>query len=205
MNKTAIVLLSGGLDSLISLDMAIKEMEVKLALTFNYGQIAFEDELNASSTIAKQHGIAHKVIELPFLIEMLDLNEVWVPNRNGLILNIAGCYADKYGYDYIIFGANKEEGLEFSDNSVEFLEIADNFLNYSTLKKPKIYSPLRHLNKTQIINLGIKNKVDFTMLKSCYNAEKTTGKKHCGICKSCTCLKNALLNCDDKDLIKQFF
>jgi len=204
-NKTGIALLSGGLDSFISLDLAVKEMDVKIALTFNYGQIAFEDEFAASSAIAARYNVEHKVIELPFLAQMLDLNEVWVPNRNGLFLNIAGCFADKYGYDYVIFGANAEEGLEFSDNCAEFVEIAENFFCVSTLKKPEIYAPLRHLNKTEIINLGIKNGVDFSLSKSCYSNEKAAGKKHCGFCKSCICLKNALEKCDNKDLIKQLF
>ncbi len=204
-NKTGVVLLSGGLDSFVSLDLAVKEMNVKLALTFNYGQVAFEDELAASSAIAAYYGIEHKVIELPFLAEMLDSNEVWVPNRNGLFLNIAGCYSDKYGWDYIIFGANGEEGQDFKDNCPEFIEIAENFFSFSTLKKPKIYAPLKYLNKTEIINLGIKNEINFNLLKSCYNSEKTTGKKHCGICKSCIYLKNALESCNNKDLIKQIF
>lgn len=207
-NKTGAVLLSGGLDSFISLDLAVREadgMDVKVALTFNYGQIAFEDELAASSAIAARYNIPHKVIELPFLAQMLDSSEVWVPNRNGLFLNIACCFADKYNYDYIIFGANAEEGREFSDNCAEFVKIADDFFSFSTLKKPKIYSPLKNLNKTEIINLGIKNGIDFSLLKSCYNAQKETGKKHCGICKSCLHLKNALSGCNNKDLIKQIF
>ena len=205
MAKAGVILLSGGLDSFISLDLAVKEMDVKLALTFNYGQIAFEDELRASSEISAKYNIEHKVIELPFLAQMVNTKEVWVPNRNGLFLNIAGCFSDKYNLDYIIFGANKEEGNDFSDNCPEFIEIAQKFFNFSTIKKTKVYAPLKHLDKTEIINLGIKNGVDFSLLKSCYNSEKITGKKHCGTCKSCMYLKNALKKCDNKDLIKQLF
>ena len=119
MSKAGIALLSGGLDSFISLNLASREMDIKLALTFNYGQIAFEDELEAASAIAAKYGIEHKVIELPFLSEIIDLNEVWIPNRNGLFLNIAGVFADRYDFDYIIFGANKEEGQEFWTEVIE--------------------------------------------------------------------------------------
>lgn len=204
-NPKGIVLLSGGLDSFISLDVAVKKMDVKLALTFNYGQVAFEDEKNASSEIANLYKIEHKIIELPFLNEITNKDEVWVPNRNGLFLNIAGCFADKLGYEYIIFGANKQEGLEFRDNSSEFLEAADIFLNYSTNTKTKIYAPLKNLDKIEIVNLGIKNCVKFELLKSCYNSKEKTGKKHCGVCKSCLLLKNALNVCENKSLIKLFF
>ena len=205
MSKTGVILLSGGLDSYVSLDLAVKEIEVKLALTFNYGQAAFEEERDASEEIAKFYEIEHKIIELPFLAQIIDANEVWVPNRNGLFLNIAGCFADKFGYDYIIFGANKEEGLVFSDNSCEFLEIADNFLQFSTKKGPKIYAPLKNLDKTEIVNLGIKNLLKFELLKSCYNPRKITGRKHCGGCSSCLLLKNALAKSENKDLIKLLF
>lgn len=205
MNASAVALLSGGLDSFVSLDLATKEMDVKLALTFDYGQIAFEDEKKASIEIAKHYKIEHKIIELPFLKEITDTKEIWVPNRNGLFLNIAGSFADKFGYDYIIFGANKEEGLEFSDNSIEFLDLADEFFKFSTHKKPRIFAPLRSLNKTEIVNLGIENKIKFGLMKSCYDSEKNTGKRNCGKCNSCMLLKNALENCNNKDLIKELF
>lgn len=208
-NACGIALLSGGLDSYVSLDSAVKKMKVKLALTFNYGQIAYEDEKTASGEIAKHYKIKHKIINLPFLKEITDPNEIWVPNRNGLFLNIAASFADKFCYDYIIFGANKEEGLEFSDNSIEFLKKADKFFEFSTRQKPKIYAPLKDLSKIEIVNLGIKNGINFELLKSCYNSEKITGKKHCGKCKSCLFLKNALEgaleNCNNKSLIKQLF
>ena len=100
-----IVLLSGGLDSLVSLGLGIKEYGVSLALTFDYGQKSAEYEINSSRAICKYYGIEHKVIKLGWLENIthtalvsdseipegskLDNLEqsaksVWVPNRNGL-------------------------------------------------------------------------------------------------------------------------
>ena len=70
MNKTGIILLSGGLDSLVSLAVARDFCDVKLALTFDYSQRALKDEIQAASEIAAFYKIEHKVIKLPFLSEI---------------------------------------------------------------------------------------------------------------------------------------
>lgn len=223
MNKPkAIILLSGGLDSFISLVAAQNDYDIKLALTFDYGQRAVKDEIEASKKICKIYNIKHKIIKLPFLKDISNsalnntnknlefdnlgidsMKAVWVPNRNGLFLNIAGCFCDAMKLEYIIFGANKEEAGTFSDNSSEFCTMADRFLEYSTLNKPKVLAPLINLEKFEIINLAIKLDADLSLLKSCYNS--TNEGKHCGICESCKRLKNAILKSSNKDLIKLFF
>ena len=224
MNKSAIILLSGGLDSFVSLAAALEEYDVKLALTFDYSQRAFMEEFEASSEICKYYKIEHKVIKLPFLAQITNTaladenknlefdtlgeeskNAVWVPNRNGLFLNIAASYADSMNIDYIIIGANKEEAGTFSDNSLEFLKLADEFFNYSTQKHPKILAPLANLEKYQIINLALEKKAPLKLIKSCYDSKEKTGAKHCGKCESCKRLKAAILKSVNKDLLNLFF
>ena len=223
-NKKGVILLSGGLDSLVSLAAAYDYCNVELALTFDYSQRAAEDEIIASSEIAKFYKIKHKVIKLPFLAEITNnalvdkkknlefekldktsANAVWAPNRNGLFLNIAASYADSFGFDYIIIGANKEEAGTFSDNSIEFLNKADDFFELSTLKKPKILAPLGDLEKHEIINLAIKKGAPLKYVKSCYNFSSADGVKHCGKCESCKRLRAAILKSVNKDLINLFF
>ena len=63
----SIILLSGGLDSLVSLGLIKEEYNIQLALTFDYGQKSLQKELSASDEIAKYYNIEHKVIELEFL------------------------------------------------------------------------------------------------------------------------------------------
>ncbi len=217
-NKTGIILLSGGLDSLVSLDIASKTIDIKLALTFDYGQKAFEEEKNASKKISKLYGINHKTIKLPFLKELcsnalVDYNnnklnnfkEVWIPNRNGLFINIAACYCDKYSINYIIFGANKEEADDFPDNSKNFIKSADGFLNYSTINNPKVFAPCQEFDKIAIINYAINNNLPLKLIKSCYNSSKISGKKHCGKCMSCKLLYKAIKTANRDELIKELF
>lgn len=224
MSNTAAVLLSGGLDSFISLVYAKNNgYDIKLALTFDYGQRAAEDEINSAKEICRVYDIEHKVIKLPFLGEISNsaLNKkdenlefetlgaesmkvVWVPNRNGLFLNIAAAYCDAKGYDYVIFGANKEEAGTFSDNSLEFAEKIEECFKYSTLKGVKVFAPLIGLMKEEIINLAVDLNADLKLLKSCYNKGNGT-KSHCGACESCRRLKNAILKSKHKYLIKLFF
>ncbi len=224
MSKKGVVLLSGGLDSLVSIAATGDFCNVELALTFDYSQRAVEEEIEASSKIADFYGIEHKVVKLPFLSEItnnalvddcanlefktLDENSakaVWVPNRNGLFLNIAASFADAKKYDYIIIGANKEEAGTFPDNSEEFLLRADEFFKFSTMVQPKILAPLKNLEKYEIINLAIEKSVPLEFLKSCYNSKEISGKKHCGKCESCKRLHNAILKSVNKDLLKLFF
>ena len=152
----AIILLSGGLDSYIALNIAISDYEIILALNFNYGQKAFTQESVAAKKMASVYDIELQTIQLPYLKELcgnaltddnddnLDKFEhVWVPNRNGLFINIAACYCEKYNADKIIIGLNKEEAQSFSDNSVEFIKSTDNMLHYSTQNHPRILAPCK--------------------------------------------------------------
>ena len=217
-NKKGLILLSGGLDSLVSLDIAIKTIDVKLALTFDYGQKAFKEELKSAKKIAKKYNIEHKSIKLPFLADLCnnaltndnnkklnDFKSVWIPNRNGLFLNIAGCYCDKYELDCIIIGANKEEAKAFPDNSKEFIKAGNKFFEYSTLKKPEIVAPCLKFDKISIINYAVNNGLDLKNVKSCYNSAKLSGKKHCGKCMSCRLLYQAIKKSGNEKLLKEIF
>lgn len=223
MNKS-IVLLSGGLDSLVSLGLAKSEYNVQLALTFDYGQKSLDKEVSASSEIAKYYGLEHKIIELPFLknithtavvsdIEVptdeYGTNEsakaVWVPNRNGLFLNIAAAYADSYEFSHILIGANKEEGQTFPDNTQEFIDGINESFKYSTMVGVKVVAPLIGYDKNEIVKLALEHKIPLEMLMSCYNSFKNGDKKHCGECESCKHLLYALRYNKADNLIERLF
>ena len=69
MVKSAI-LLSGGLDSLVSLGLKKEELNISLALTFDYGQKSAIQEIETSRKICEYYGIEHKVIKLDWLSEI---------------------------------------------------------------------------------------------------------------------------------------
>ena len=216
--NNGIVLLSGGLDSYVSLDIAFRKAKVGLALIFDYGQKAFKEECDSAIQIANSYNIEYKIVQLPFLKEIIDnalvnplnnnfneLDSVWIANRNGLFLNIAASYCDKFGYDFIVFGANKEEAQKFSDNSVEFVEKINECFKFSTIKQPKVFAPCLNFDKIEIINYAIDNNLSFKLLKSCYRDGDVSGMKHCGTCMSCKYLKNALLKSKKPQLVEEIF
>ena len=218
--KKSVILLSGGLDSVVALGAYKDKYGIDLALTFDYGQKALKSEIYASRRIAEYYNVKHKLIELPWLKEithtsLVSKNEipsknlnskesaaaVWVPNRNGLFLNIAACFADSYGYNYIIYGANKDEGKTFPDNTEEFRGKISSVLKKSTLVKPKVITPLINYTKNDIVRIAVEKSVPLEYVRSCYS----NSQKHCGKCESCRHLKKALEYNNCKEYIDILF
>ena len=218
-NKS-IILLSGGLDSLAALGVCKDDYGIELALTFDYGQKSAKYEIESSKRICDYYNIKHKVITLDWLKDIThtalvsgndiptdnlgtedSAKNVWVPNRNGLFLNIAASFADSFGYNYIIFGANKDEGKTFSDNTEEFRERISEVFEYSTLQKPKVFAPLINYTKDDIVKVAIEKSVPLEFTRSCYDSHKI----HCGKCESCCHLKRALINNKAFEYIKLIF
>ena len=218
----SIVLLSGGLDSLVCLGLKRDELNVELALTFDYGQKSAAKEVEASKKICDFYNVKHKVISVDWLKEITktslvsedkipmgeDLDNpadsaksVWVPNRNGLFLNIAASFSDSMGFDYILIGANKEEAQTFSDNTKDFIDSVNEEFKYSTQVRPKVLAPLINYNKNDIVMLALEHNVPLDMVMSCYQGEKG----HCGVCESCSRLKHALEANKAYDYIQKIF
>lgn len=210
----AIVLLSGGLDSTVALADSLTRQPVACALTFDYGQRAAKRELQATRAIADHYGLLHRVIALPWLADLLpqaltplqtleaqgiqpetnlsrealfNVNRVWVPNRNGLFLNIGACFAEAMKAGIIVFGANAEEGVDFPDNTPEFRDRLNEVFAYSTLTGVRVETPVGHMNKTEIIQHGLSLNVPFHLIWSCYEATD----EQCGQCPSCLRVKAA--------------
>ena len=226
MNK-AIVLLSGGLDSVVSLALIKEKCSKILALTFNYGQKSYFAEKRAAERISQYYDIEHKIIDLDWLsvistsslttkdtipyiskdnldnklIAQDTAKSVWVPNRNSLFVNIAACFAEAYNYDTIIIGANKEEGATFKDNSIEFVNAINTSLENSVNIKIELIAPLINMNKEEIVNIAIQKNVPLELIHSCYISED----KHCGFCESCQRLKRALEQNGRTDIIEKIF
>lgn len=194
----SIVLLSGGLDSTVSATIAKRKTNLLFALTIDYGQRAAKMEIAASKKICRALKIKHKVATLPIFSEFKDrvllrskkrisnhkfnrLKDVWIPNRNGLFINIAACFAEYYHADIIVTGFNRDEAAEFPDNKPQFMAAINHALMFSTLNKVKVRSFVADYTKKQIYNFGLKYKAPLKYIYSCY-----LGKKEmCGKCASC--------------------
>ncbi len=177
----SVVLLSGGMDSTVNLLAAREQSEVVLALTFDYGQRASQKEKEVTAKLTSHLKIPHLILSLPFFSQfgnssLTDLQKtvptgqqvsiddlktsqetaksVWVPNRNGIFLNIAAGFAETLGADWIVPGFNKEEAVTFPDNSEAFLEASTDALRFSTSNKVQVKCFTTSLSKTEIVEFG---------------------------------------------------
>lgn len=213
----SVVLLSAGLDSTVNLYMALQDTHVIQTLTFDYGQRAAPKEIERAKLISDKVNVPHKVVSLPVFKDfgqssLIDRNQnvptgrqvsiddkkvsldtaksVWVPNRNGIFLNIAAGYAESLKTQVVIPGFNKEEAASFPDNSYDFIRTLRKSFQYSTSNHVDVLCFTINLDKNEIVEKGITLKVPFEMTWSCY----LDGDKWCGQCESCKRSKRAYVN-----------
>lgn len=216
-NNASVVLLSGGLDSAANLAFCREHDMPVLALTARYGQRAQDREVEAAKKLCEYYKVEHQILELPWVgalggssltesamkLPELKRNEldnreitektaksVWVPNRNGILINAAAAYAERLGAARVVVGFNSEEAVTFPDNSEEFLKRATRSLEYSTSNHVSVFCYTTAMNKTQIVHelRKLKPAFPFDRIWSCYLG----GEKPCGKCESCQRQERAL-------------
>ena len=164
-NKKAVVLLSGGLDSVTVLAMAKSQGYECHAMSFDYGQ-RHSSELNASAKIAKQSGVEHKIVPLNLrliggsaLTDDIDVPDyepdsdeipvTYVPARNTVFLSVALGWAEVLDADAIFIGVNAVDYSGYPDCRPEFIQAFEVLANLATKagvegKKLSIETPLMH-------------------------------------------------------------
>lgn len=204
----SVVLLSSGLDSTVNLFEALEVSEVVLALTFNYGQRAARRECERAQAIAERAKVEHIVVPLPWFelftrtslvsrdanvpvadeVSIDDLNvsnqtakAVWVPNRNGIFLNIAAAFAESLSAGWVVPGFNIEEGATFPDNTEPFLQALTQSFRFSTSNGVTAKCFTTALNKQEIVKRGRELNAPFELMWPCYFG----GETPCGQCESC--------------------
>jgi 7-cyano-7-deazaguanine synthase len=209
-----VALLSGGLDSLVAAALAREEHELLLAVTCDYGQRAAGPEQAAAQAQAEWLGCAHRCVALPWLGELggnaltdpgrelpapeeeeldspaaLDsARAVWVPNRNGLLVNVAAAYAESLGAEAVVCGFNAEEAATFPDNTPEFMQAAESLWRFSTAGGLRLISPTAAMDKAAIAREGQRLGAPLRLVWSCYRG----GARQCWNCESCRRLRRAL-------------
>jgi 7-cyano-7-deazaguanine synthase len=205
----SIALVSGGLDSIVSLARAVKERSVESVMFFDYGQRARESERVSSMSAANFYGLPFQDVDVRWLGTLSppamqiraapgpreeaedalgSLEDVWIPNRNGVFINIAAAYAERGACDTIITGFNREEAEEFPDNSVDYVERMNRALELSTRNRVRVESFTIDLDKRAILRLGLELKAPLSIVWSCYRS----GERMCARCASCRRLMAAL-------------
>lgn len=202
--KTAIVLLSGGLDSTTTLGIAISQGYCPVCLSFDYGQ-RHKKELESCRDIAHHYGVPHKTvkIDLSFLSQSALINPsvdvplnrtiddtippTWVPQRNTIFLSIAAALAETRNAKTIFIGANQLDYSGYPDCRLDFLISMEETINLASKdvseggQHIEIMAPLLFMTKAEIIQKGTKLNVPYNLTRSCYQGKN----KACGICDSC--------------------
>jgi 7-cyano-7-deazaguanine synthase len=202
--KTAIILLSGGLDSITVLALAQQQGYACYALSFDYGQ-RHNAELEAAKKIAQHYGVLdHKVIKLGLgsiggsaltddniavpMSPQQGIPVTYVPARNTIFLSFALGWAEVVDSHDVFIGVNAVDYSGYPDCRPEFIKAFQDMANLATKAgveghKIQIHTPLIALSKAEIIRQGLALGVDYAMTVSCYAADQQG--RACGRCDAC--------------------
>ena len=203
-SKSAVVLLSGGLDSATVLAVAKAKGFDCHALSLAYGQ-RHQAELSAARRVAEHLGVVeHKILQLDLsaiggsaltddriavpVEPTAGIPVTYVPARNTLLLSIALGWAEVLGAADLFLGVNAVDYSGYPDCRPVFVEAFERLANVATKAGVKgrpfhIHAPLMDRTKAEIIRLGREHGVDYGLTVSCYQADKEG--LACGKCDSC--------------------
>lgn len=202
--SSAVVLVSGGLDSATALAMVRAEGVDCIAMSFDYGQ-RHRYELKCAEAVCHALGVqSHHTITLdPVLMSGSALTgggevppagggeeipDTYVPARNTIFLAMALGVAERVGADRIVIGANALDYSGYPDCRPEFIKAFQEVIDVGTRAGIeglgiKVEAPLLHLRKSEIIQAGHRLGLDYGMTSSCYDVGDDGTP--CGVCDSC--------------------
>lgn len=210
MQRPAVVLLSGGLDSTTMLAIAREAGLEPHAMTFRYGQ-RHAREIEAARRVAARFGVRdHVVVDIDLrtfggsaLTADVDVPKdrtahemgegipvTYVPARNTIFLSFALAWAEVLGAQDIFIGVNALDYSGYPDCRPEYVAAFERMANLATrggvegTNPIRIQAPLLHLTKAQIIQRGLALGVDYALTTSCYDPDDAG--RSCGHCDACT-------------------
>ncbi len=214
--KSAVVLLSGGVDSTTLLYYIRKRLNVVniYALSFLYGQKHFRELTMAEWQAKAVHVAEHQVIDISFFGSLLegasaltdrsipvpDLGKLnaeqkrqpptYVPNRNMVFLSLAAAYAEARGVRDIFYGAQAQDEYGYWDCTVDFVRKINDVLRLNRRGAVRVHAPFAGMSKAYVVRMGTRLGVDYAHTWSCYRG----GRIPCGRCPSCMERKKAFKN-----------
>ncbi len=198
----AVILVSGGMDSAVTLAIASVQGFVCHALSVEYGQ-RHVSELAAAQLVAAQFGAVHKTVKVDLrsiggsaLTAEIAVPEqaaagipvTYVPARNTIMLAVALGWAEVLGANDIFCGVNAVDYSGYPDCRPEFIAGFEQLAKLATKAgvegaQLRIHAPLIHLSKGDIVREGLRLDVDFAATVSCYQANAEG--RACGRCDAC--------------------
>lgn len=198
----AIVLLSGGLDSSVLAYHLVKALGHEVdAVSVDYRQ-RHRCELRAAQCIARELGIRHNVVDLSSLCGLIatsaltggmdvphghyeadSMRATVVPNRNMMMVSIAGAIAASRGAKLVAVAVHAGDHAIYPDCRPVFIDRVDRALAVATEGHGdvRVIAPFVRMTKADIVRAGHELGVPFALTWSCYEG----GKRHCGFCGTC--------------------
>jgi len=200
----AVCLLSGGIDSTVLLHYLLAQNYDVTAISFDYGQ-RFKKELDYAKEICQHLKVRHLILKIPLFkgntillnrssqvpegrFKDLVKNDTIIPNRNMIMLAIAGSCAVGLKADTLAMAAHRGDIPFFPDCTPAFFNTLEKAFRVGLNKKIKIYTPFLFKSKVDILRIGKEMGVDFERTWTCYKG----GKVSCGKCPSCVERREAL-------------
>jgi 7-cyano-7-deazaguanine synthase len=202
--KRAVILTSGGLDSTTVLALARSQGYACYTLSFDYGQRHRAELLAAERVSAALGDVEHKVVRLNLdsiggsaltdaAIAVPEqptegIPVTYVPARNTVFLSIALGWAEVLGALDIFIGVNAVDYSGYPDCRPAFIDAFESLANVATRAgvegaRYRIHAPLIDMGKDDIVRLGAELGVDYSQTVSCYQA--TDDGRACGRCDAC--------------------
>ena len=202
----AVVLFSGGLDSTVLAAQMKQEANETRLLSIYYGQ-RHSKEIDHSQKIADHLGLGHEILKLPQLGQILggssltdqsiilpeghyaeeSMKSTVVPNRNMILLALAGGHALSLGFDTIAYAAHAGDHTIYPDCRPEFADSMNKALGLADWKDLNLHRPYVEMTKSDIVCLGDRLDAPLHLTWSCYAG----GEIHCGKCGTCVERKEA--------------
>lgn len=201
--NTAIVLVSGGMDSCVTAAIAARECDKVAFLHISYGQLTDARERRAFNDIADHYGIVDRLdVSIEYLAQIggsaltdrsiavgeadltnSEIPNTYVPFRNGNMLSISASWAEVLGANAIYIGAVAEDSSGYPDCRPEFYAAFQAAIDAGTKPETRveIRTPIIHLSKAEIVAKGLELAAPLEFTWSCYRSEDLA----CGTCDSC--------------------
>jgi len=216
----SVVIVSGGLDSIVLLHHVCKELNEKNVnvLTFNYGQRIIREidcakfhaqalkeqgyvkdhkilDLSVFGQLAINSALTNTTINVPKVTEDLGNAQpvTYVPFRNLLFLTFAAAHAESNGGSAVYYGAqNADEHSGYWDTNSTFLKNVNTVFGLNRKSPVTVKAPFITKDKEEIVRIGNRLNVDFSTTHTCYEGTSIG----CGRCVSCANRIQAFLNAD---------
>jgi 7-cyano-7-deazaguanine synthase len=216
----AVVLVSGGMDSVTALYHTADMFDLVAAVSFDYGAKHNDREIPFAAVHCRKLRVRHEVISLAFIDQLFTsdllksggevpdghyeestMRQTVVPFRNGIMMAIVAGFAESIGAQGLVIAAHSGDHAIYPDCREDFMTSMGEAIRLGTYEQVEVIRPFIRMNKAEIAKRGKELGVDYSLTWSCYRG----GDLHCGTCGTCVERREAFMvaGIDDPTVYKE--